>query len=146
MKEYEELNHMVKAPLITQPGVASYYWPHHGVLKPDSTTNKLRVMFNGSNPRSTGKSISDIMYTGANLLLDISDVLIWIRHHRYIFATDITKMYRQVKVHEDDWDHLRILPIGAELKETAYQLTLVTYGTKAAPFLAVRALLQLVDD
>ena len=45
-----------------------------------------------------------------------------------------------------DWDLERILWIDGELKETAYQLTTVTYGTKAAPFLAVRALLQLVDD
>ncbi|XP_077258613.1 uncharacterized protein LOC143895418 [Temnothorax americanus] len=32
------------------------------------------------------------------------------------------------------------------LNEVAYYLTTVTYGTKAAPFLAVRTLLQLVED
>ena len=137
---------MVKAPPITQAGTASYYLPHHGVLKPDSTTTKLRVVFNASSPSSIGKQINDLIHTGANLLLDISDLLIWTRHHRHIFATDTTKRYRHFKVHEDDWDLQRILWIDGELKETAYQLTTVTYGTEAAPFLAVRALLQLVDD
>ena len=137
---------MMKASSITQPGAASYYLPHHGVLKPDSTTIKLRLVFNGLSPSSTGQLINGLMHIDANLLLDISDVLIWIRHHRQIFAQDITKMYRQVKVHEDDWDLQRILWIDNELKETAYKLTTVTYGTKAAPFFAVRALLQLVDD
>ena len=146
MREYEELSHMVKAPPITQPGAALYYLPHHGVLKPNSTTTKLRMVFNGFCPTSTGKSINHLMHTGENLLLHISDVLIRIRHHRHIFATDIIKMYRQLKVHEDDWDLQRILWIDGELKETAYQLTTVTYETKAALFLAVRALLQLVDD
>lgn len=30
------------------------------------------------------------MHIGPNLLLNVMDVLIWIRHHRHIFATDIT--------------------------------------------------------
>ena len=90
MKEYEELNHMVKARSITQTGAVPYYLPHHEVLKPDSTATKLRVVFNGFSPTSTGKSRHDLMHTEENLLLDISDVLIRIRHHWHIFATDIT--------------------------------------------------------
>ena len=86
------------------------------------------------------------MHTGRNLLLNISDVLLWIRQHRFIFATDITKMYRQVRVHEDDQDLQRILWVDEEGEEISFRLTTVTYGTKAAPFLAVRALLQLVED
>ncbi|XP_043276054.1 uncharacterized protein [Venturia canescens] len=123
-----------------------YYLPHHGVLRPDSTTTKLRVVFNGSSSTSSGRSVNDIMHTGPNLLLDVFDVLIWIRHHRHIFATDVTKMYRQIKVYEDDWDLQRILWVDEHLNEAHYQLTTVTYGTKAAPYLAVRALIQLVED
>lgn len=125
---------------------ATYYLPNHGVLRPESKTTKLRVVFNGSCPTSTGHSLNDIMHTGQNLLLDITDVLTWIRHHRHIFATDITKMYRQINVHKDDWDLQRILWLDEELNEAHYQLITVTYGTKAAPYLAVRTLLQLAED
>lgn len=79
-----------------------YYLPNHGVLRPDSKTTKLRVVFNGSSPTSTGRSLNDLMHTGQNLLLDITDALTWIRLHRHIFATDVTKMYRQINVHKDD--------------------------------------------
>ncbi|XP_029054599.2 uncharacterized protein LOC114881882 [Osmia bicornis bicornis] len=146
MKEYEDLGHMKKASSISPNDTSIYYLPHHGVFKPDSETTKLRVVFNGSSPTTTGISVNDIMHTGANLLLNINDVLLWIRHHKCIFGTDITKMYRQVRVHEDDWNLQRILWIVEESNEVPYTLTTVTYGTKAAPFLAVRALLQLAED
>ncbi|XP_076549217.1 uncharacterized protein LOC143306777 [Osmia lignaria lignaria] len=146
MMEYEDLGHMKKASSISPNDSSIYYLPHHGVFKPGSETTKLRVVFNGSSPTTTGLSVNDIMHTGANLLLNINDVLLWIRHHKCIFATDITKMYRQVRVHEDDWNLQRILWIDEESNEVPYTLTTVTYGTKAAPFLAVRALLQLAED
>lgn len=104
MEEYQELNHMTKASTRSHHHSHQYHLPHHGVLKPDSTTTKLRVVFNGSSPSTSGYSINDLMYTGAKLHLNVSDVLLWIRQHRHIFSTDITKMYRQIRIHEDDWD------------------------------------------
>ena len=128
---------------LTQP---IYYLPHHGVFKADSSTTKLRVVFNGSSPTTTGKSLNDIQHTGAKLQKDLSDVLIWLRQFKFIFSSNITKMYRQIKVHSDDWDLQRILWTDEQGVQTPYQLTTVTYGTRSAPFLAIRALLQLVND
>ncbi|XP_034935042.1 uncharacterized protein, partial [Chelonus insularis] len=135
MQEYESLNHMkrAKACPVNSP---VYYLPHDGVLREDSVTTKLRVVFNGSSPSSSGLSVNDIQHTGAKVQKDIADVLIWIRQHKFVFTSDITKMYRQIKVHQDDWDLQRI----------PYQLTTVTYGTRSAPFLAVRTMIQLVKD
>ncbi|XP_011858790.1 PREDICTED: uncharacterized protein LOC105556317 [Vollenhovia emeryi] len=145
MMDYETLNHMTKASSISSRR-SHFYLPHHGVLKPDSTTTKLRVVFNGSSASTSGYSANDLMYTGAKLHLNISDVLLWIRRHRHIFAPDITKMYRQIKIHKDDWELQRIHWMDDQLNEVPYHLTTVTYGTKAAPFLAVRTLLQLAED
>lgn len=146
-EKYEALGHMVRAP----PSEALhssliFYLPHHGVLKPESTSTKLRVVFNGSCQPSSRLSINDLMHTGPNLLLDIFDVLIRMRQQRHLFATDITKMYRQIQVHPDDWNLQRILWIDDNHQETSFQLTTVTYGARAAPYLAVRALIQLVQD
>ncbi|XP_011881841.1 PREDICTED: uncharacterized protein LOC105569746, partial [Vollenhovia emeryi] len=145
MMDYETLNHMTKASSISSRR-SHFYLPHHGVLKPDSTTTKLRVVFNGSCASTSGYSVIDLMYTGAKLHPNISDVLLWIRRHHHIFGTDITKMYRQIKIHKDDWELQRILWMDDQLNEVPYHLTTVTYGTKAAPFLAVRSLLQLAED
>lgn len=125
---------------------STYYLSHHGVLKGDSTTTKLRVVFNGSSTTSTGYSLNDIQHTGAKQQIDLFDVLLWIRQHRYMFATDVTKMYRQINVHQDDWNLQRILWIDKDNSITPYQLTTVTYGTKSAPFLAIRTMLQLTKD
>ncbi|XP_011502401.1 PREDICTED: uncharacterized protein LOC105365842 [Ceratosolen solmsi marchali] len=145
MIEYKNLGHMKLAPT-SSSHQTRYYLPHHGVLKPDNTTTKLRIVFNGSCKSTSGLSLNDIMYTGPNLNPDISDALIWIRRQRYLFATDIRKIYRQIRVHEDDWDLQRSLWINENNEEVSYHLTTATYGKRAAPFLAVRTLLQLVED
>ncbi|XP_076546990.1 uncharacterized protein LOC143305812 [Osmia lignaria lignaria] len=119
---------------ITSP--FQYFLPH-GVLKLGSTTTALRVVFNGFSPTSSGYSLNDLLHTGPNLMLNIADLLIWIRRYKHLFATDVTKMYRQIKVHPDEWSLQQILWLDDTQKETQYQLTTVTYGTKAAPYLAI---------
>ncbi|XP_011313390.1 uncharacterized protein [Fopius arisanus] len=124
----------------------SYYLPHHGVVRESSERTKLRVVFNGSAKTSSGKSLNDILHTGAKLQRHIYDVLRWTRQHKVIFMKDITKMFRQIRVHEDDWPLQQILWIDSNGGLSTYQLTTVTYGTRSAPFLANRVLLQLVEE
>ncbi|XP_011867274.1 PREDICTED: uncharacterized protein LOC105561682, partial [Vollenhovia emeryi] len=135
MIDYETLNHMTKASSISSH-CSHFHLPRHGVLKLDSIATKVRVVFNGSSASTSGYSVNDLMYTGAKLHLNISDVLPWIRRHRYIFATDITKMDRPIQIHKDDWELQRILWMDNQLNEVPYHSTTVTYGTKVAPFSA----------
>lgn len=55
-------------------------------------------------------------------------------------------MYRQVRIHEEDRDLQGILWVDEQFKEVEFQLNTITYGTKAAPFLAMRTLIQLIED
>ncbi|XP_043285556.1 uncharacterized protein [Venturia canescens] len=89
--EYESLGHMTRVSGNHAPLGPIYYLPHHGVL-----TTKLRVVFNGSCNTDSGISLNDILHTGAKLQRDISDVLLWVRRHRFVFATDIVKMFRTI--------------------------------------------------
>lgn len=146
MNEYKSLGHMSlvsEADTIHRP---VYYFPHHGVLREQSRTTKLRVVFNGSSKTTSGLSLNDILLPGANLHGDIADVLMWIRLHRYIFSTDIVKMYRQINVHPEDQDLQRIFWFGQDQQRLSYRLTTVTYGLNCAPFLVLRTLQQLVED
>ena len=104
MEEYCKLGHVIQIPPQGISAKPSYYLPHHGVLKEDSLTTKLRAVFNGSALTTSGKSLNDIMHIGPNLSPNIVDVLIWIRIHPLVFSTDITKMYRQINVHPQDWN------------------------------------------
>lgn len=76
IREYEELNHMRRVPKKELNVSPTYYLPHHGVLREQSTTTKLRVVFNASSPTETGSSLNDILHSGRKLQNEISDVLL----------------------------------------------------------------------
>ncbi|GFW85305.1 integrase catalytic domain-containing protein [Trichonephila clavipes] len=52
LREYEELGYMEKIVESSEPPT-QYYLPHHGILHPDKSTTKLRVVFNASSPITT---------------------------------------------------------------------------------------------
>ncbi|XP_077260903.1 uncharacterized protein LOC143896764 [Temnothorax americanus] len=145
LKDYLTLGHMVAAP-ISEDSTPAFYLPHHGVIREDRLTTKLRVVFNGSCRTSSGVSLNEILHSGAKLQTDISDVLLWIRTHRFIFSTDIVKMFRQIAVHPDDWALQSILWFNSEGQPAPHRLTTVTFGLTCAPFLALRTVLQLIED
>ncbi|GFV97781.1 DUF1758 domain-containing protein [Trichonephila clavipes] len=49
LKEYDELGHLERIVESSEPPT-HYYIPHHGVLRPEKLTTKLRIVFNGSSP------------------------------------------------------------------------------------------------
>lgn len=65
LQEYSDLDHMTRvSENNTTPPHMLYYLPHHAVVKPDSTTTKLRVIFNASSPTLNGVSLNNVLYTG----------------------------------------------------------------------------------
>ncbi|GFQ83066.1 integrase catalytic domain-containing protein [Trichonephila clavata] len=71
------------------------------------------------------------------------------RFRKYVvaFSSDIKELFRQIKVQEHQQDFLRILwSPSPEEDIVSYRLQTVTYGTKPAPYLATRCLLQLAHE
>ncbi|XP_029176332.1 uncharacterized protein LOC114944532 [Nylanderia fulva] len=92
MEQYLDLNHMKPAPLSTTGSLQrTCYLPHHGVLRENSASTKLRVVFNGSSSLANGDCLNRFLMTGPNLLPALADILLRWRKHRYVFATDIEK-------------------------------------------------------
>ncbi|XP_033221053.1 uncharacterized protein LOC117175454 [Belonocnema kinseyi] len=146
LEEYETLNHM---SLIKNSNSAElgFYLPHHAVVKSDSLTTKIRVVFDGSAKTSSGISLNDSLMVGPTIQDDLFSLLTRFRTHKYALTADIEKMYRQVLVHTDDAVYQKILSRenqNAPIK--IYSLNTVTYGTSRASFLATRALHQLAND
>ncbi|XP_062558009.1 uncharacterized protein LOC134222881 [Armigeres subalbatus] len=148
IKEYEDLGHMreIEANVNEIPG-SNYYLPHHCVLRPGSLTTKLRVVFDGSAPTSTGVSINDVLQVGPAMQNDLESIILNFRVFRYVFTVDILKMFRQVSVHASDTPYQRIL---YRTKRTSplkiFQLQTVTYGLASSPFLATMSLFKLAED
>lgn len=144
MNEYLSLGHMKPAVGSSNNG---YFLPHHCVMKVDSITSRLRVVFNGSAVTSSGKSLNDLMYRGPNLQADLQALLITWRQYQIAFTADIAKMYRCMLVSEEDQQYQKIVWRNKEQEIIQeYQLTTVTYGTKSAPFLAMMTLKQLASE
>lgn len=146
LQNYESLGHMIRVPPSRPEPKSTYYLPHHGVFRENSSTTKLRVVFNGSSRTSNGTSLNDLLHTGVKLQTDVFDVLIWFRQFRYVFSCDIEKMYRQINVHQEDWNYQRILWMNQDREVSTYQLTTVTYGLACSPYLALQTITQLIED
>ncbi|KAH8397333.1 hypothetical protein KR215_012181, partial [Drosophila sulfurigaster] len=135
LQEYVDLGHMTPISpkaIVTTP---NFYLPHHAVFKPDSTTTKVRVVFDDSCPSSIAKSLNDILHSGAILQTD-----------RYVFNADITKSYRQILMDSKHTPFKRILFRTSNGEISDFELNTVTFGVNCAPFLALRVLQQLAED
>lgn len=146
--EYEALGHCREVDENSDPaGQQCYYLPHHAVLKPTSTTTKLRVVFDATARSAKAASLNDVLQVGPTIQRDCFCILLGFRTHRIAFCGDLSKMYRQVRVDSRDTCFLRIFWRNNPTDPLrVLELTTVTYGTASAPFLATRSLVQLADD
>ncbi|GFW66703.1 DUF1758 domain-containing protein [Trichonephila clavipes] len=78
----------------------AYYMPHHGILRPEKSTTKLRVVFNATNTTSNGLSLNSIQYNGGLVQNDLFTIMIKFREHPYAFTADVKMMYRMILIHE----------------------------------------------
>lgn len=141
--DYEKLGHMQKVD-DKEAQKPSYYLPHHCVIKSDSSTTKVRVVFDASAATDNGTSLNELQSIAPTVQDDLFTLLIRFRTHQYIISADMEKIYRQVLINPDqrslqkilwrydDKDHIQI-----------YELNTLTYGTASAPFLATRCLAEL---
>lgn len=75
--EYIELGHAKEIPLQfkAQNGQLKYFLPHHCVIREDSLTTKLRVVFDASMKTDTNLSLNDIMFKGPTVQPELFDIL-----------------------------------------------------------------------
>lgn len=125
--------------------VNCYFMPHQAVFKVSSST-KIRVVFDASAKSTNGKSLNDLLHAPPPPQRDIFDLLINLRCNKYVFTTDIQKMYRQILIAENDKKFQRILWRENQLDTLkCLELQTVTYGTSSAPFLAVSTIRYLAE-
>ena len=67
MDDYHRLGHMQRVPAAEIFMHGTHYLPHHAVLKEDSTTTKLRVVFDASHKTASRKSPNDLLLIGPTL-------------------------------------------------------------------------------
>ncbi|XP_040175623.1 uncharacterized protein LOC120908545 [Anopheles arabiensis] len=142
IEEYAELQHMTEvAESDATTSSPSYYLPHHCIVRPDSTTTKLRVVFDASCASDTGTSLNDALMIGPTIQDDLMSILLRFRMSKFALVADIEKMYRQINIASIDRPLQRILWRNSPTEPIrTFQLNTVTYGTSCAPYLATKTL------
>lgn len=145
IKEYQDLGHCSESAMgIPDP---NYFLCHHAVFRANSESTKIRVVFDGSAPTTSGVSINDLQLIGPTIQDSIFSILLRFRQHKYVLTGDVAKMYRQVVCHEDDRNLQLILWRDDEsLPIKTLRLNTVTYGFSSASYLSTRCLWQLGEE
>ena len=93
---------------INKPDTEVYYLPPYCVLKEDSTTTKLRVLFDGSVKTSNGPSLNESLMVGPVVQNVLFTILNQFSCKPIALSADIAKMYRQVELDAPDKDFHRL--------------------------------------
>ncbi|XP_037930931.1 uncharacterized protein LOC119665760 [Teleopsis dalmanni] len=146
MDEYLSLGHMTIVEEADMDKI-KYFAPHQYVLRPDSTSTKLRVVFDCSCKTDSGLSLNEVMMKGPLVQDDLLSIILRFRCYKYAITADVTKIYRQAWVTDDDANYQTIFwRSSSDENIKAYRLRTITYGTTSAPYLATRCLKQLSED
>jgi len=82
MQDYMKLDH---AEIVPEQDLKKtecvYYLPMDGVVKAESSTTKLRIVFDASAKTSNGQSLNSILLTGPSLYSLLSSVISRFRTH-----------------------------------------------------------------
>ncbi|GFW18335.1 DUF1758 domain-containing protein, partial [Trichonephila clavipes] len=90
MQEYLTLGHMELVPKNDYAKREAYYLPHHAVLR-DSSTTKLRVVFDASAKSTSGYSLNDILMVGPRVQRDVYPILLSFRTFQIAVCADLEK-------------------------------------------------------
>ena len=148
VQEYIEMDHAEKVPPedLHKPLGETYYLPMHGVTKDSSTTTKLRIVFDASAKTSTGVSLNNTLLSGPSLYPSLTSVLTRFRCHQVGMSADISKMFREVALNEEERDFHRFLFGGPGGEIQDYRMKRLTFGVTSSPYLATQVLRQAADD
>ncbi|GFY78780.1 reverse transcriptase domain-containing protein [Trichonephila inaurata madagascariensis] len=79
-----------------------FFLPHHAVMKDDSISPKLRVVFDGTCKPSNGNSLNSILGIGKMLQPDLFMIFVKLRLNEIAFSAHIQQMYRQILIDQED--------------------------------------------
>ncbi|XP_073847639.1 uncharacterized protein [Musca autumnalis] len=106
-QEYVSLGHM--SPYTQSLDNSLFVIPYHAVLKPHSSSTKLRVVFDAFAHTSWNHSLNDKMMVGPTIQQDLITTLFSFRWIKYALTANISKMYRQFRIGEPDTRFLIVL-------------------------------------
>lgn len=109
IQEYLESKHLEGIPeseLITN--TSEFYLPHSYVLRKDSCSTPVRIVFHGSSRYSEKLSVNDALFTGPKLQNNLISIILRFRLYKYVFCANIRQMYRMIEISAEHRNYLRL--------------------------------------
>ena len=116
--------------------------PTFMVVRLDKATTKYRLIINGAY-EFEGKCINDYLLSGESLMNNIHDVLVRFRAGRYVVTGDVSQMFLQVQVKEEDQPFLRFFWEDENGKICIIQATRHIFGLTCSPYVAMKVVRDL---
>ena len=128
----EKVAELEKAPRI-------HYLPHQAVVRKESATTKVRVVYDASSKESKSVAcLNDCLHVGPPLTPLLYNILLRFRENRVVLVGDIEKAFLNVEVGPEDRDCLCFLWVEKppDLSQVVvYRFCRVVFGLNASPFL-----------
>ncbi|GFY04571.1 uncharacterized protein TNCV_4416551 [Trichonephila clavipes] len=112
-----------------------FYLPHQVIIKNESLTTKLRLVFDASAHEEKQLSLNDCLFHGVNLNPNILDVLISFRSNKIAVLADVEKAFLHISLAPKDRDVVRFLIDDSENGVKVYRFNRVLFGVNKSPFL-----------
>ncbi|GFS85019.1 integrase catalytic domain-containing protein [Trichonephila clavipes] len=112
-----------------------FYLPHQVIIKNESLTTKLQLVFDASAHEEKQLSLNDCLFHGVNLNPNILDLLISFRSNKIAVLADVEKAFLQISLAPKDRDVVRFLIDDGENGVQVYRFNRVLFGVNASPFL-----------
>ncbi len=127
------------------PSPVKWFLPHWNVVH-KKKADKFRRVYDCS-AKFKGESLNQQLHKGPNLLTDLFNILLRFREHAIALAADISEMYNQVRIPEEDQPCLQFLwrdDVTMPIK--TYRFCRMLFGDVSAPARAVYVLQCVARD
>jgi len=104
----------------------------------DDDSKKIRVVLDAScKCRISGLSLNQALYQGPNEMGDLCAIILRMRTSKYVFVTDIARMFWAIRVEGDDKDYLRYMwQFKGQNEMTLMRSLSLIFGSISSPFQA----------
>ena len=115
-----------------------HYLSHHGAVRRDALTTKLRIVFDASSSATKeSPSLNECLYSGPALTPTIFKILLRFRERKIALVGDIEKASLNIRVQEQDRTALRFLWIDSFEKDDPNYCSVDFVGCVWCQFMSV---------